>query len=122
MELLLQFANIRILLILPIITYIILKIYKYTTCPYKLPPGPLKLPILGSAPFLIGDPRKVFTDLYKKYGNMYTVYLGNTPIVVLNGYSTIKECFLKRGGQFSARPDLFWTRDLMNGKGKVMYN
>ncbi|KAJ8369161.1 hypothetical protein SKAU_G00091890 [Synaphobranchus kaupii] len=41
--------------------------------------------------------------LRKKYGSVFTVWLGPKPVVVLSGYETLKEALVNQGEQFSGR-------------------
>ena len=41
-----------------------------------LPPGPPALPLLGSLPFLGQDLREPLREMGKKYGDVFTIYLG----------------------------------------------
>ncbi len=49
-----------------------------------------------------------------------TVYLGTRRVIMLNTLDVIREAFIKRGAEFSGRPqDLFWIQKLTMGKGNV---
>nr|XP_016851793.1 PREDICTED: cytochrome P450 2J2 isoform X1 [Anolis carolinensis] len=69
------------------------------------PPGPLQLPIIGGI-WLIGAgvSHDIFIKLAKRYGNIYTVWLGQKPIVVLSGYQAVKEAMIDRKDDFTDRP------------------
>ncbi|XP_018422664.1 PREDICTED: cytochrome P450 2B4-like [Nanorana parkeri] len=72
----------------------------------KLPPGPIPLPLLGNILQLSGG--SIVTKLVnmrKKYGDVFTVYLGSRPVVVVNGYKAVKEVYLDRADDFLARGD-----------------
>ena len=59
--------------------------------PKKFPPCPQNIPVLGS--LLRVDVRnlsKSFSRLSKKYGDIFSIYVGNVPVVVLNNYDIIK--------------------------------
>ncbi|XP_043935448.1 cytochrome P450 2D15-like [Protopterus annectens] len=74
--------------------------------PANFPPGPWALPIIGN--FLQVDYRNPLADLEKlanKYGNIYSIFLGNKLIVVLNGFQTVKEALVNRAAEFSDRPE-----------------
>ncbi|XP_035221675.1 vitamin D 25-hydroxylase-like [Stegodyphus dumicola] len=60
---------------------------------YKLPPGPIGLPFLGYLPFIEKRSFITFTKLSKKYGKIYSLYLGRALVVVLNDHKLIKEAF-----------------------------
>ncbi|CAO2626316.1 Cytochrome P450 2F2 [Lemmus lemmus] len=70
----------------------------------QLPPGPKPLPILGNLLQLRSqDLLTSLTKLSKKYGSVYTVYLGPRRVVVLSGYQTVKEALVDKGEEFSGR-------------------
>ncbi|XP_054720108.1 cytochrome P450 2J2-like [Uloborus diversus] len=78
---------------------------------YKLPPGPIGLPFLGYAPFLSDDSYKDFYELSKKYGNVFSLYLGRSLFVILNDFKSVKEAFNQAAAldrpahAFDAMPD-----------------
>ncbi len=45
--------------------------------PYKAPPGPAHIPLVGNNVFTGNRDINVFADLAKKYGRIYSIYLGN---------------------------------------------
>ena len=58
----------------------------------KFPPGPPKLPILGSLPFLgtQGSFLHTMKHLAGKYGPVVGLYLGSTPVVIISDYTILK--------------------------------
>ncbi|KAL3875531.1 hypothetical protein ACJMK2_033475 [Sinanodonta woodiana] len=87
----------------------------------KLPPGPWHIPILGNAWELAAEPdlRKSLRRLHKKYGDIYRLYMGPKLTVVICGYEAIKEVFVKRGGEFSDRPDSLVTNLIGEKQGII---
>uniref|UniRef100_A0A4W6F7Y6 Uncharacterized protein n=1 Tax=Lates calcarifer TaxID=8187 RepID=A0A4W6F7Y6_LATCA len=62
----------------------------------KDPPGPKPLPLLGNLLQLdLGRPYSTLLEFSKKYGPVFTVYLGPKKVVVLAGYKTVKEALVK---------------------------
>ncbi|KAL8064420.1 hypothetical protein ABFX02_01G088700 [Erythranthe guttata] len=57
----------------------------------KLPPGPRGVPILGYLPFLSHNLHIQLTDLARKYGPIYKLWLGTKLCVVISSPSLIKE-------------------------------
>ncbi|XP_053577618.1 cytochrome P450 2G1 [Bombina bombina] len=70
----------------------------------NLPPGPTPLPLLGNLLQLKSrEIHTVMLQLSKKYGPVYTLYIGPFPSVVLCGYKAVKEALVDQGEQFSGR-------------------
>ncbi|KAL1307335.1 desmethyl-deoxy-podophyllotoxin synthase [Arachis hypogaea] len=71
----------------------------------NLPPGPWKLPILGSIHHLIGDlPHRRLTKLSKKHGPIIHMQLGETPAIVISSPEIAKELFKTHDTAFAQRP------------------
>ncbi|KAK3596389.1 hypothetical protein CHS0354_036939 [Potamilus streckersoni] len=93
----------------------------------KLPPGPFHIPFIGNPWVLMANPdlRKSLRRLHKQYGDIYRLYVGPKPAVIISGYDAIKEVFVKRGGEFSDRPDSLITNliaekhGIMSSSGKL---
>ncbi|XP_075043033.1 cytochrome P450 2G1-like [Mixophyes fleayi] len=73
----------------------------------NLPPGPTPLPLLGN--FLQirkGDLVKSLMKLSEKYGEVFTIYLGSRPVIVVTGYKSVKEVYVDRSDDFLARGEI----------------
>ncbi|XP_068105568.1 cytochrome P450 2G1-like isoform X2 [Hyperolius riggenbachi] len=57
--------------------------------------------------------------LKEKYGDVFTIYLGSRPFVVVTGYDAVKEVYVDRGDDFLARGDLLLLDTLYNNYGVV---
>ncbi|CAH1776421.1 unnamed protein product [Owenia fusiformis] len=61
----------------------------------NLPPGPPRLPIIGSIPFMLGkDPAKILAEWAEKHGyntDIISVQLMGRTTIVLNSYEAMKE-------------------------------
>jgi hypothetical protein len=79
----------------------------------KLPPGPPGLPLIGNlhqAPE--GAPWLTFTKWVIQYGNLVSVNLGAT-IIIVGDYETAKDLLDKRRNVYSSRPRLVgYCRDV----------
>lgn len=49
---------------------------------------------------------KFLMKMREKYGDVFTIYLGSRPVVVVNGYSAVKEIYVDRADDFLARGDI----------------
>ncbi|XP_033744152.1 cytochrome P450 2B19-like [Pecten maximus] len=86
----------------------------------SLPPGPTPLPLLGNLLDLASkDQLETYRKLREKYGDLVTLHVGSITMVVVSGYDTLRELFVKRGEVTSDRPDLFVFREVTNGEGIV---
>ncbi|XP_053545449.1 cytochrome P450 2A4-like [Bombina bombina] len=73
----------------------------------NLPPGPTPLPVLGNILQLRrGELVESLLELSKKYGEVYTIYLGSRATVVFTGYKTVKEILVDRGEEFLGRGEI----------------
>lgn len=79
---------------------------------YPQPPGPLPWPILGNLAILgqFDSPFKAFSELSKKYGDIFGLMLGNTRCVVVNNLDLIKEVLNENGKYFGGRPDFIVSK------------
>ncbi|XP_071460278.1 cytochrome P450 2G1-like [Marmota flaviventris] len=68
----------------------------------KLPPGPTPIPFLGNLLQISPNaPFQCLMKLRKKYGPMFTVYLGPWPVVILCGHELVKEALVDGADEFS---------------------
>uniref|UniRef100_A0A673Y7S6 Cytochrome P450 2M1 n=1 Tax=Salmo trutta TaxID=8032 RepID=A0A673Y7S6_SALTR len=87
----------------------------------RLPPGPAPIPLLGN---LLGmdvkAPYKLYMELSKKYGSVFTVWLGSKPVVVISGYQAIKDAFVTQGEEFSGRANYPVIMTVSKGYGVLV--
>ncbi|XP_038623384.1 cytochrome P450 2G1-like [Tachyglossus aculeatus] len=89
----------------------------------KLPPGPFPLPFLGNLFHIRTDATfQSFMELKKKYGPVFTVYLGPRPVVVLCGHEAVKEALVDKAEEFSGRGELASIDRNFQGHGVVFAN
>ncbi|KAM3603640.1 uncharacterized protein V6R79_026301 [Siganus canaliculatus] len=87
------------------------------------PPGPKPLPLLGNLLQLDHQrPYQSLLELSKKYGPVFTVYLGPQKVVVLAGYKTVKEALVTRADDFGERDPLLIADEYNHGNGVLWSN
>ncbi|XP_071323939.1 cytochrome P450 2K1-like [Trachinotus anak] len=89
----------------------------------KEPPGPRPLPLLGN--LLQLDLRRPYNTLLrfsKKYGSVFTVYLGPHKVVVLAGYKTVKEALVNYAEEFGERDPMRIMQEASQGHGILWSN
>ncbi|XP_030874314.1 cytochrome P450 2B11-like [Leptonychotes weddellii] len=88
-----------------------------------LPPGPHPLPFLGN---LLQMDRsgllKSFLRFQEKYGDVFTVYLGPRPVVMLCGIKAIREALVDQAETFSGRGKIAILEAVFQGYGVVFAN
>uniref|UniRef100_A0A672JR06 Cytochrome P450 1A n=1 Tax=Salarias fasciatus TaxID=181472 RepID=A0A672JR06_SALFA len=85
----------------------------YTNCPP--PPGPTPWPLVGNLLQMGNQIHLSLTHLSLQYGDVFKVQLGSLTVVVLSGYTTIKQALVRQGDAFAGRPDLFTFSAVANG-------
>ncbi|UMM33197.1 hypothetical protein L5515_006762 [Caenorhabditis briggsae] len=68
----------------------------------NLPPGPIPIPLIGNMLGLVMEKPgyECFRRWTKKYGDIYTFWLGTTPYVMIGTYDKIKETFIRDGDTY----------------------
>ncbi|NXX44366.1 CP2CE protein, partial [Tricholaema leucomelas] len=82
------------------------------------PPGPTPFPIIGSMWWInFRADHKSLKKLAKIYGNICTLWLGHTPVVVLYGFQAVKNGFTTNSEDISGKLESFVFKRWSNGKG-----
>uniref|UniRef100_A0A3P8UFE9 Uncharacterized protein n=1 Tax=Amphiprion percula TaxID=161767 RepID=A0A3P8UFE9_AMPPE len=86
--------------------------------PVGFPPGPLPLPIVGNM-FSLDHTRthEALTQLAEKYGDVYSLRMGQVWMVVLNRFEVLKEALVTQGDSLADRPQLPMQHDVTHGLG-----
>jgi len=101
--------------VLAIVVILVVFCIKASIRPSNFPPGPPCLAVFGSLPWLdVRNLSKSFLKLSGKYGDIFSIFVGRTPVVVLNSYSLIKEAFER--AEFVGRPGNFSGTFFQKGK------
>ncbi len=77
---------------------------EFQTTKATLPPGPGRRPYLGNLLSFRRDPLGFLQQLQRTYGNMATIYLGRTPVVLLFRPEYMRYVLIEHPRQFSNRP------------------
>ncbi|XP_037539240.1 cytochrome P450 2F2 isoform X1 [Nematolebias whitei] len=89
--------------------------------PKNFPPGPTTLPVLGNLLNInLENPLQDFERLRKSYGNVYSLFLGPKPAVIINGLKVMKEAIVIKATDFAGRPQDMFINDVTQRKGVIM--
>ncbi|XP_074524026.1 cytochrome P450 2J2-like [Halichoeres trimaculatus] len=88
--------------------------------PASFPPGPWAFPIVGNM-FSVDHNKahESITQLAQKYGDVYSLRMGQEWLVVLNGSGILKEALVNQGDSLADRPPLPMQLDISKGQGVV---
>ncbi|XP_077204267.1 cytochrome P450 2J4-like [Paroedura picta] len=110
-------------LIAAVLSVLSLRFLKRLWSRKNYPPGPLRLPVIGSAwRILINFSLDSFIKLAKDYGNVYTIWAGNLPVVVFSGFEAVKEAIINHSEYFDERPMSPFFEALGKQKGIIFSN
>ncbi|XP_048114637.1 cytochrome P450 2D14-like isoform X3 [Alosa alosa] len=71
----------------------------------NFPPGPPALPLLGNLLQLnMKNPMPDLDKIARCYGNVYSLFLGKRPAVMLHGLQAVREALMMRATDFAGRP------------------
>ncbi|MEE6522662.1 hypothetical protein FKM82_021276, partial [Ascaphus truei] len=83
---------------------LMLEFLKLRRAAAHLPPGPTPLPIIGNLWALKFQLHpEILMQLSRTYGNIMTVWAGQTPMVVLSGYNAVRDAFISHSKEFADR-------------------
>ncbi|KAF3818129.1 hypothetical protein GH733_012437, partial [Mirounga leonina] len=119
-----QVMELSVLLLLALLTGLLLLLARCHPKAYGcLPPGPHPLPFLGN---LLQMDRsgllKSFLRFREKYGDVFTVYLGPRPVVMLCGIKAIREALVDQAETFSGQGKIAILEAVFQGYGVVFAN
>ncbi|XP_017294468.1 cytochrome P450 2F2 [Kryptolebias marmoratus] len=89
--------------------------------PKNFPPGPPTLPVLGNLRYLTSkNPLKDLEKLRQSYGDVYSLFLGSKPAVLISGLKAMKEAMVVKATDFAGRPQDLLIGDLTQRKGVIL--
>ncbi|XP_075043119.1 cytochrome P450 2F2-like isoform X2 [Mixophyes fleayi] len=99
-----DFYSLSTVLLVVLITCLLAKYIRMMLEKAKLPPGPIPLPIIGTLYKMnLNNVVHSLMELHKTYGDIFTIYEGHRPCIVLCGYEAIKETLIDKAEDFSGR-------------------
>ncbi|WMV43309.1 hypothetical protein MTR67_036694 [Solanum verrucosum] len=88
----------------------------------RLPPGPWKLPIIGSIHHLIGAlPHHVLRNLSRKYGPLMHLQLGEIDAVIVSSPHMAKQVLKVHDLSFAARPELMASDIIFYSQNDIVF-
>ncbi|KAI3140466.1 hypothetical protein CBS147326_2167 [Penicillium roqueforti] len=85
---------------------------------HKIPKGPLGLPIFGSFYSLTRYPELTLDHWAKKFGDLYSIWLGNQLFVIVSDPNIAKDLMVTNGNVFSSRKEMFIkSQTIFAGRG-----
>ncbi|XP_029687969.1 cytochrome P450 2F2-like [Takifugu rubripes] len=88
--------------------------------PKNFPPGPPPIPLFGNLlEIQLDNPIADLERLAKRYGNVYGLFLGSRPAVVINGVSALKRALVNKSADFSDRAEDLFVRHAAHTKAQA---
>ncbi|KAF3624054.1 putative protein TRIGALACTOSYLDIACYLGLYCEROL 3, chloroplastic-like isoform X1 [Capsicum annuum] len=101
----------------------LLRKWKTNSQTKKLPPGPWKLPIIGSMHLMVGGiPHRVFRELAKKYGPLMHVQLGEVSAIIVTSAEVAKQVLKTHDLAFASRPKFMGIDIICYGSRDIAYS
>jgi cytochrome P450 len=87
----------------------------------RLPPGPLPLPFVGNK-FDIpkAKPWLQFEQWSKKYGPVFTIWIGRIPTLIISDPQVAVDLMEKRSAKYSSRPRMVVMGEVYNGNSSIL--
>lgn len=80
----------------------------------QMPPGPRPLPVIGNAhQFSKNNLVEQFKRLQTTYGQIVSLKLGQTTVIILGSHKVAKDLLTKRASMYSSRPRLIMAQELI---------
>ncbi|KAM6414518.1 cytochrome P450 2J4-like [Rhynochetos jubatus] len=100
---------------------LIMQFFKLLRVRRQLPPGPVPLPVLGNLIQLnFQFNRDLLMKLAKIHGNIFTLWFGQAPVIVLNGFQAVKDGMTMHPEDVSGRLVSPFFRAMAKGKGIML--
>ncbi|KAK8942331.1 Premnaspirodiene oxygenase [Platanthera zijinensis] len=89
---------------------------------HNLPPGPWKLPIIGSMHHLAGEhPHRRMRSLAQKYGPLFHLKLGEVDLMVISSPELAADSMKTHDISFASRPQFMGSKIIMYDAGDIVF-
>ncbi|XP_063162790.1 cytochrome P450 2J4-like [Candoia aspera] len=108
--------------ILFVLCLLVVQLVKLQSQRRLYPPGPTPLPFIGCLwqPKFFRIHRELLTEVAKTYGNIFTLWFGPYPIVVLNGFQAVKDGLTSHPEDVAGRPIIPLFKAVANNTGILL--
>ncbi|XP_034264136.1 cytochrome P450 2C5-like [Pantherophis guttatus] len=107
-------------IILFVLFLLIFWAFRFQQARVRLPPGPRPWLFLGNVLQKDIFPlHKTYTKLSKKYGPVFTLWIGTKPLVVICGYEAVKSALVTHSEEFGGRPSVPILHQVTKGNGLI---
>jgi hypothetical protein len=87
------------------------------------PPGPWKLPVIGSMHHLVNVlPHRALRDLARVHGPLMMLQLGETPLVVASSREMARQVLKTHDANFATRPRLLSGQIVLYGWADILFS
>ncbi|NWZ54074.1 cytochrome P450 2J2 [Haliaeetus albicilla] len=108
------------MLLISLIVFLLVADYMKHRKPKNFPPSPLSLPFLGHIYMMdLTNPQIAVQKLTEKYGDIFSIQMGTTSFVIINGLRMIKEVLVNQAENFMDRPEIPIDREIFSKLGLV---
>ncbi|PKK27321.1 cytochrome P450 2J6-like, transcript variant X2 [Columba livia] len=110
-------------LLIFLVVFLLVADYMKHRKPKDFPPHPLYLPIVGQMYLMnFSNPLMTVQKLTEKYGDIFSMDMGSSSFVCVNGLWMIKEILVNQGENFLDRPELPLAREAFSNRGLISSN
>ncbi|KAF1418503.1 Cytochrome P450 2J2, partial [Spheniscus magellanicus] len=111
------------MLLVFLIVFLLIADYMKHRKPKHFPPSPFSFPFVGHIHLLnFSNPQIMVQKLTEKYGDIFSVQLGSTSFVFINGLRMVKEVLVNQGENFIDRPEIPIDSEVFSSRGLVSSN
>ncbi|XP_006262987.2 cytochrome P450 2J6 isoform X1 [Alligator mississippiensis] len=104
-----------------IVFFLVMQFLKLQQASKRFPPGPVPLPLVGNLlQMKFQFHRDLLMKLAKTHGDIFTLWFGRTPIIILNGFHAVKDGLTTHPEDVSGRLLSPFFKTMAKGKGIML--